>query len=420
MSFAETYLERYASGSVGTLSPPHPDVFFIVVIPVYDEPDLANTLQSILGSQESGYSGEIILVINRPEDATESAIIANMKAGILAKQIQASLLSDRWTVLILEPDPFPVSKAGPGLARKIGMDEAVRRFDQLNRQDGIIISLDADTTVANNYFFILGKNIQKHKSIGSYTCYFEHPIDNNAQPDAEVQGIMEYEIYLRTVKLCLSWAGFPMSIHSLGSAFGVRAQTYVKVGGMGVQQSGEDFYFLQKCLQLGGVWEMNSIKVYPSARTSDRVIFGTGVFVKEYRDKQLEVFNRYSWQAFQDLRAIIIELDSITFSDHGVELELNRFIRVSDLLESLGWKQKIQMARARSGSEKSFKKWQWREIDGFQMVRFLNEHQKKFGAQAITDTAKSLLHVLSQEICSEGRDGMLNLLRVYEQRLGDY
>ena len=41
---------------------------------------------------------------------------------------------------------------GVGLARKTGMDEAVRRFDIINNPEGVILSLDADCTVEHNYF----------------------------------------------------------------------------------------------------------------------------------------------------------------------------------------------------------------------------------------------------------------------------
>ena len=46
----------------------------------------------------------------------------------------------------------PVSKWGVGLARKTGMDEAVRRFNSINRPDGVILNIDADCTVDSNYF----------------------------------------------------------------------------------------------------------------------------------------------------------------------------------------------------------------------------------------------------------------------------
>ena len=39
-----------------------------------------------------------------------------------------------------------ISGWGVGLARKTGMDEAVRRFNAINNPEGIILNLDADCT----------------------------------------------------------------------------------------------------------------------------------------------------------------------------------------------------------------------------------------------------------------------------------
>ena len=89
-------------------------------------------------------------------------------------------------------------------------------------------------------------------------------------------GIQLYEDYLHYYKKALDYAGFPDSIYTIGSAFAVRADAYVKQGGMNRRQAGEDFYFLNKLTKLGKITEINDAYVYPSARVSDRVPFGTG------------------------------------------------------------------------------------------------------------------------------------------------
>ena len=42
------------------------------------------------------------------------------------------------------------------------------------------------------------------------------------------------------------FVGYPDSIYTIGSAFAVRAEAYMKQGGMNRRQAGEDFYFLYK------------------------------------------------------------------------------------------------------------------------------------------------------------------------------
>jgi hypothetical protein len=48
------------------------------------------------------------------------------------------------------------------------------------------------------------------------------------------------------------------------------------IGGMTPKLSGEDFYFLQKLRKFGEMLLWNDETVYPEARFSDRVFFGTG------------------------------------------------------------------------------------------------------------------------------------------------
>jgi hypothetical protein len=420
VSFAETYLKRYASGSVGILPPPDPDLAFIVVIPVYNEPDIHKTILSIILSDDCQLTGEIIIVLNKPEGSDDKIFASNNAIRSAELSFQKLAEKTRWTVHLIEPPDFLKKKAGPGLARKIGMDESIRRFNKLNRPDGIVISMDADTTVASDYFLNLKLLIQQYSRLNTYTCYFEHPIDHADQSVSEKQAIIEYEIYLRLVKIGLFRSGFPQSIHSLGSAFGVRALAYVKAGGMGVQQSGEDFYFLHKCIQLGDFYEANKIKVYPSSRPSDRVIFGTGPFVNEFSNCESDNYEKYSWKAFADLKRFIFSLDELPYPFEGYESEFSDNQELSDMFRLLDWHNKIILASSRSGNQLSFVKWLWREIDGFQMVRFLNEHQKAFGSQAVSESASLLLHELGVDISIENKEGILEALREFELSLGNY
>jgi len=51
---------------------------------------------------------------------------------------------------------------------------------------------------------------------------------------------------------------------------------YRKVKGLTPVMSGEDFYFLQKLVKYGNIGSSVNTTAYPSARFSDRVLFGTG------------------------------------------------------------------------------------------------------------------------------------------------
>jgi len=419
VSFAKTYLERYASGSGVIEKTPDPDVFFMVVIPVCNEPDLHLTLDSIERTLPGQFSGEIILVINQSEADSEPIRVQN-EITIEAIDQRVNQTLGNWSTLLINAGDLPKGKAGPGLARKIGMDEAVYRFQQLDRPQGIIVSLDADTLVEPDYFSRLFELCQSYPDLSSYVCYFEHQDRYASQSVSYRQAILEYEIYLWLTKLALRWAGYPGAIHSLGSAFGTRANTYVKVGGMGIQQSGEDFYFLQKCFKQGGLWELNSLRVYPADRPSDRVLFGTGPFIREYSQKHSKGFTKYSWRAFCDLREVLTQIQDLTYPlpDAGELFNVNW--NEKPVVTTLDWEARIKRAASQAGDSKSFGKWLWRELDGFQMIRYLNVHQGITEAKPVTETASHFLNEIECHGCSRDKKEILNRLQTTQKSLGDF
>lgn len=403
MRFADTYLERYSSGSEEDLSPPDPDLFFSVVIPVYREPDLLICLQSLFRTRPVEVPIEIILVFNYPENAPDEDVLIN---DMMISAVNKIVTEDPFfnvhrknRIIILTPSPFKESKAGPGLARKIGMDCALSRFNSIENPDGVIVSLDADTVVDKDFFEQLFDLYNSSLKVNTSTCYFEHPRIFGGEENPNPEAILQYEIYLRVVKIGLEWTGFPFAFHTLGSAFSVRASAYIRAGGMGVQRSGEDFYFLHKCAQLGDFWENNRVKVYPSGRTSNRVLFGTGPFILNYPKKHNTGYRKYSWQAFIELKRLI---DVIIDLDYGLSPEelVKRFELLGDpVCLALEWPLKILQARKQAGDNSSFKKWIWREIDGLEVIKYLNQHQEKFGSQLVIETAGKLLYAKGYEGC---------------------
>ncbi len=95
-----------------------------------------------------------------------------------------------------------------------------------------------------------------------------------------------------------------------GSAFAVTADAYVRVGGMGRQQGGEDFYFLQKVFSLGGIKELNEVCVHPLARYSDRVPFGTGPALQKILNETGDELSVYSPDAFEILKQLFDRKDA--------------------------------------------------------------------------------------------------------------
>jgi glycosyltransferase involved in cell wall biosynthesis len=158
---------------------------------------------------------------------------------------------------------------GVGWARKTVMDAA----NEAARTDDIILSLDADTAFRENYFASVVENFRKNQeAVALAVPYFHESV-----PDpAAYKAILRYEIYMRYYSLNLWRIGSPYAFTALGSAMACPVSAYRAVGGITPKLSGEDFYFLEKLRKYGRILTWNSEKVYPAARFSDRVYFGTG------------------------------------------------------------------------------------------------------------------------------------------------
>jgi len=382
VSFADLYLTRYASGFKCVIPAPDPDVSFIVVIPSYNEPAISETLKSLDCADPIAEKVEILIVVNEPQTCPPEAKLQNHNTIEEIRDFIDSKWNAGLTIHILEPEPFQNKKAGPGLARKVGMDEAIRRFNAVKRPDGVLVSLDADTLVARNYFTALRDFYLMHPKANGCTIAFAHDILANHIPDT--RGIIEYEIFLRHFKLRLEWLDHPFAAYTIGSAFSVRAVSYCKSGGMGIHQAGEDFYFIQKNLPFGKWFELNATTVYPSARASDRVPFGTGRFISNYKQSASETFSKYGIEGFERLKSFFNQV-------REQDLLLN-----PDKLNSIGesfpeWRKAVVDSQRSTSSVKSFYNKLNSKINVFQIIRFLNNYYKNKPSDTVLAQSMDLM-----------------------------
>jgi hypothetical protein len=167
---------------------------------------------------------------------------------------------------------MPDKGAGVGLARKIGMDKALRLFGP----DGgakLICCLDADTKVAADYLPQVARGFARAKGPAAAAVAYAH--ERPSDPELAA-AILNYEIYLRYYVCSLQNAGSPYAFHTIGSAMAVTAGAYASVRGINRLEAAEDFYFLNKLAKVGPVARIDTTRVYPAARASARVPFGTG------------------------------------------------------------------------------------------------------------------------------------------------
>jgi len=271
-----------------------------VIIPCFNESGLDATLSSLAECDPPGCDVEILIVVNGPEAADPPVLENNARA---LRQISAAGETNTASWLKfhgLHHEQLPARQAGVGLARKIGMDEAVGRIARTGLCDGVIASLDADCQVAGNYLHRLWHEFLEHDNCPGMSIYFEHPIPEN-DDDPIYAALLNYELHLRYYVAGQRYAGFPYAFHTIGSAMACRGSVYAAQGGMNRRQGGEDFYFIQKLIALGGYRVLNTTTVYPKVRLSERVPFGTGPALKRTLESQTGP-DTFAPEIFRDLK----------------------------------------------------------------------------------------------------------------------
>jgi len=254
---------------------PSPALGIVIVIPCLAEPDLGAVLESVAACEAPPCDVEIIVVINSSETAGEHARARNAATYREINDRAARSLPPWLTLHAVFHDRLPRRFAGVGLARKIGMDEAAARLDRARAATRVIASLDADCRVERNYLTSLHRAFEADPRPAGVSIYFEHPVTEMRDPRA-AEALVDYELHLRCYVAGQRMAAFPYANYTLGSAIACRPDAYAAEGGMNRRSAGEDFYFVQKLTASGDYRALTDTVVYPGARMSQRVPFGTG------------------------------------------------------------------------------------------------------------------------------------------------
>jgi len=351
---------------------PNPQCNISIVIPCYNEPALLQTLESVKKCSWPHSKVEVIVLINHSEDAPDEIKTANMATKVAAEQWIENNYCEGMRFFVVGPVELRKKWAGVGLARKTGLDEAVLRFNRLNKTGGIVVSLDADSLVEPNYLVEIEKHFKQNPKHVGATIKVEH--QKEGLSEKQKQGIELYEKYLRYYKEALQFTTFPNSIYTIGSAFAVTAESYVKCGGMSRRQAGEDFYFLQNLVQLGTVGEIITTRVFPSARLSDRVPFGTGAAIQKWMEGIEDLTKTYNFQAFADLKTFFDVKERLFQSGETgfktVITDLPESVRQFVLLDN--FKIEIEDLNKNCSSLKSFQTRFFHKFNAFKVLKFMN------------------------------------------------
>ena len=329
---------------------------------------------------------EVIVLVNHPENASTALSERSERLVAETHQWLQAQRCDSLTVHILGPVPLAAKHAGVGLARKTAMDEALRRLIDANAPDGIISCLDADCVVTTNYLQSIENKGKISKSVGAWTLAFEHPLDD---PQLGVH-ITHYELFLRYYRLGLVFAGSAHAVHTVGSSMAVRAHAYARQGGMNRRQAGEDFYFMQKLVDGEQVENIAEATVFPSARLSHRVPFGTGKALSDAVERASGI-GFYSPRTFADLKGFFDQLP-VCFQS-GPKLFLDGLSEpLQDFLHGQNADSQLQEVRANVATLAAFERRAKRWLNGFRAMKYARHAAEQYYPYEEPNAAVSTLN----------------------------
>lgn len=385
------YLDRYAHPEQLIADQPKRDLGIVVTIPCYNEPDLISSLEALYKCQLPTCSTEVIIVINHCEKSEQTIKVQNQHT--YDKAIAWANTNNRDQLQFhIHLKELPRKHAGVGLARKIAMDEAVRRFETVEQPEGVIVCFDADSLCQQNYLVEIESHFEQNTKSPGCSIYFEHPLLGSLNKE-NYQAITEYELFLRYYTHAQKYCGLPYAYETIGSSMAVRSYAYQKQGGMNRRKAGEDFYFLHKIITLGQFTELKTTKVIPSPRQSDRVPFGTGKAVNKWLlEKALAT---YAPQTFVDLKVFTDQIVHLwLIKDIELESLISRLpISIQSYLIDSDFESSLASIKKNSASQATFIDRFYHWFDAFKLLKYVHHARDLYHANIpILEASKWLLN----------------------------
>ena len=356
-----------------------PPPLIYIALPVMNEMErLPLLIKAIM--EQSVQTFKLIICINQPDswwnDPTHLHVCEENQ---LTKKYLESLEDKRIEII----DRFSPGKGwlpkshGIGVARKLLMDH----ISNIANENDIIISMDADTIFNKEYFASVAENLRLNHAASAIAIPYYHKLTYNTDLD---RAMIRYEIYMRAFAINMWRIRSPYCFSALGSAIALPVWAYRAVGGMTPKLSGEDFYFLQKLVKTGRLLHFNGEIVFPAARLSDRVFFGTGPALIKGIEGDWSSYPVYDQRLFDKIARTYNLFGPLFIKD--VETPLDEFL--IRRFGELPWK----ALRQNFKSQAHFIRACHEKIDGLRILQFLKESQSP--DEKISEAALSYLLLL--------------------------
>ncbi len=297
--YAQNYLRKFSEKVYNVEANSHRTFHNIIVIPCIAESENIKIVLPSLLQNDLHYLNDtlILFVINNSKSASDEVKKNNLQSINYLRDELHNKNDTRHIGFIDAATPgneMDDKHAGVGLARKIGMDAALLHFDYSSPDNNILICLDADCKVSENYLKTIVDEFNL-KNLTAASINFEHPVDTEMNT---ADAIICYELFLRYYVVGLKLANSPYAFETIGSSMACDVESYIKIGGMNKKKAAEDFYFLEKLSKVTNIHTIKKPLVYPSGRRSWRVPFGTGQRVGRFLDKIKDEYLLYDIRSF--------------------------------------------------------------------------------------------------------------------------
>ncbi len=351
----------------------------IIVIPAISEFENIKLLISSLSNNDITYFSEtlILFVVNNLKSSSNLIKADNKKALLYLEKLANKQINGVHPNLNIDfidasTDNLELDEkdGGVGLARKIGMDLAITLFDFETNIKKLVICLDGDCTVEDNYISTI-KNYFNTNSVSAGYVNFNHTTTTDEENE---RAIINYEIFLRYYVLGLTYANSPYAYHSIGSTMFCDVESYIKVQGMNKRKAAEDFYFMEKLSKITKIEKIDGTAVLPSSRGSWRVPFGTGQRVNRFLDNTQNEYILYSPKSFDVLKEWVKVFYSKSQLSADDYLKLAKEINTSlfNFLTSNNFQNSWEKITTNSSSNEQIQKQKLLWFDGFRTLKLIH------------------------------------------------
>jgi len=382
-----------------------------VAIPALDELEYLPQTLAAIAQQKTSYPFSVYVCVNQPNNWWEKE-----------DKIEICRNNQRLLQFLQNYSEFPIhiidkssqnkgwqgNNFGVGWARKTLFEEI---FKWANNED-IIISLDADTLFNELYFQSIGDNF-KHNKIEVLALPYYHKL---TEDEIANRAILRYEIFLRNYFINMFFIDSPYTFTAIGSAIALKIKALRKIRNITPLSSGEDFYLLQKLRKMTSISNYNTEMVYPAARYSTRVCFGTGPAMIKGSQEDWSSYPIYHFSFFEKIKETYDLIPALFTKDIKTEFTdfLQKQHKTSDLWSPLRKNFKTLPQFFRAFHEK---------VDGLRILQFLKtqQNQLKFSdEQALKENLEFFLQKIEIQKKAESYQEIRELLFQIETYLRHY